>query len=65
MNVHKNARKTVHGRVLLCQRICREGVSERTAYRWLARWRAALEDRPSAPHRSPRHPAPSVVREIL
>ena len=25
MNVHKNARMTVHGRVLLCQRVCREG----------------------------------------
>ena len=79
MNVHKNARMTVHGRALLCQRVCREGwrvrdaaraggVSERTAYKWLARWRvggrAALEDRPSAPHRSPRRLAPSVVREI-
>ena len=48
MNTHKNARMTVHGRALLVKRIEDEdwpvaeaaraaGVSERTAYKWLAR----------------------------
>jgi len=69
MNVHKNARMTVHGRLLLVQRVraggwrvvaaaAAAGVSERTAYTWLARYRAggepALHDRSSAPARSPR-----------
>ncbi|MBE1207697.1 leucine zipper domain-containing protein, partial [Aminobacter carboxidus] len=50
MNVHKNARLTPSGRVLLVQRIeqgwsvrCAAGsagVSERTAHRWLGRYRA-------------------------
>jgi transposase InsO family protein len=68
MNVHQNARMTVHGRLLLVQRVraagwcvvdaaAAAGVSERTAYTWLARWRdggaAAMRDRPSAPARSP------------
>ena len=59
---------TVHGRLLLVQRVrevgwcvvdaaAAAGVSERTAYTWLARWReggaAALRDRTSAPARSP------------
>ena len=67
MNVHKHARMTVHGRLLLVQRV-REagwrvleaamaaGISERTAYTWLARYRAggerALHDRSSAAGRS-------------
>src|SRR5688500_15720253 len=48
MNVHKNARMTVHGRLLLVQRVrdagwrvieaaTAAGVSERTAHTWLAR----------------------------
>ena len=60
MNIHKNARMTVHGRALLVSRICDErwrvadaagaaGVSKRVAYKWLARYRtggaAALNDR--------------------
>lgn len=64
MNVHKNARLTARGRYLMVQRVLDEGwtaaaaaeaggVSERTAYRWLKRYRiggkAALEDRSSAP----------------
>ncbi len=47
MNVHQNARMTVHGRLLLVQRVrevgwcvvdaaAAAGVSERTAYTWLA-----------------------------
>jgi leucine-zipper of insertion element IS481 len=69
MNVHENARMTVHGRVLLVVRVrdggwrvadaaAAAGVSVRSAYKWLARWRAggegALRDRSSAPARSPR-----------
>jgi transposase InsO family protein len=77
MNVHQHARMTVHGRALLVSRIRREGwrvrdaaeaagVSERSAYKWLARHRAGgermLHDRSSAPARC-RHrlPVGSVV----
>jgi transposase InsO family protein len=77
MNIHKNARMTVHGRALLVSRVCEAGwqvadaaeaagVSERTAYIWLARFRAggtaALEDRKSTPGHSPhRTPAEQVA----
>ena len=77
MNVHKNARMTVHGRLLLIERVrvagwrvvdaaAAAGVSERTAYTWLARYRAggerALRDRSSAPARSPRRlPAEAIA----
>ena len=76
MNIHKNARMTVHGRALLVSRIREEGwrvadaaaaagVSERTAYTWLARLsggrRAALQDRSSAPARCP-HRLPAEQR---
>lgn len=67
MNVHSNARLTPSGRVLMIARIERgwsvrraaaaSGVSERTAHRWLSRWRSGdrqLHDRSSAPHRFPR-----------
>src|SRR6266446_1078233 len=64
MNVHKNARLTPQGRLLLVRRVTEEGwriadaahaagISERRSYRWLARFRsggaAALADRSSAP----------------
>ena len=73
MNTHKNARMTVHGRALLVSRVESErwrvcdaasaaGVSERTACKWLARYRAggepALHERTSAPGRCP-HRLPS------
>jgi transposase InsO family protein len=66
MRLHRNARLTPAGRLLLCQRVREEawtvaeaaeaaGCSERTAYKWLARFRdegsAGLEDRSSRPHR--------------
>lgn len=75
MNVHKNARMTVHGRVLLVKRIVADGwrvalaaeaagVSVRTAYKWLARYRAGgeatLTDRSSAPARTP-HATPAAT----
>ena len=64
MNVYKNAGMTVPGRALLVNRVTMEGwrvadaaaaagISLRTAYNWLARFRAGgermLEDRSSAP----------------
>jgi transposase InsO family protein len=79
MNVHKNARMTVHGRLLLIRRVrdrgwrvetaaLAAGVSVRTAYKWLARHRAggerALHDRSSAPARSPRRLPAEVTAEI-
>ena len=75
MNVHENARMTVRGRVLLVKRIVESGwrvalaadaagVSVRTAYKWLARYRtggeAMLTDRSSAPARRP-HAKPAAT----
>jgi transposase InsO family protein len=65
-------------RLLLVQRVLEEhwkvsdvavalGVSERTAYRWLARWRAGdreLLDRSSAPKRVPRR-TPRAVEQVI
>ena len=80
MNIHKNARTTPQSRALLVHRVLREhwpvsavaiafGVSERTAYKWLARYRAggeaALHDRPSTPHRSPRRTAEATTGAVL
>ncbi|HVX71713.1 MAG TPA: leucine zipper domain-containing protein, partial [Devosia sp.] len=66
MNVHKNARLTPAGRVLLVERIesgwpvgeaaAASGLSVRRAYEWLRRYRAGdrqLNDRSSAPHNCP------------
>ncbi len=68
MNLHKNARLTPQGRALLVQRVRTDGwrvgdaaaaagLSQRQAFRWLARHRAggelALQDRSSAPARCP------------
>jgi len=64
MNIHKNARLTPQGRLLLVKRIEEAGwsvvpaaqaagISVRQSYRWLARYRvegaAGLGDRSSAP----------------
>ena len=68
MNVHKNAKLTPAGRAVLVRRIeagervevvaAEMGVSRRTAFKWLKRFReegeAGLEDRSSRPHRHPR-----------
>ena len=79
MNTHKNARMTVHGRALLVKRIIEEGwpvaeaakaagVSIRTAYKWLARYRAGgermLHDRSSAPARCPHRLPAETLAEI-
>lgn len=68
MNSHKHARLTRAGRALLIERVLQEnwtmsqacgaaGVSPRTGYKWLARFRAegpdGLLERSSRPHRSP------------
>ena len=67
MKLHGNAKLTPVQRRLLVTRVLEErwtyadaadavGVSERTAYRWVARWRNGdreLADRSSAPHRVP------------
>jgi transposase InsO family protein len=67
MDVHKNARLTVHCRVLLVDRVmkgrgqeqvARElGISLRTVRKWVGRYRAegmpGLQDRSSRPHRQP------------
>jgi transposase InsO family protein len=68
MNLHRNARLTLHGRRLLVERVCRRqvalaeaaaaaGISKRTACKWVGRYRregeAGLADRSSAPHHVP------------
>lgn len=79
MKLHGNARTCPNSRRLLVERIESgtwsltaaaeaAGVSERTAYRWLARWRAegeaGLLDRSSAPRRIPNRTAPDRERVI-
>ena len=79
MNVHENARMTVRGRVLLVKRIIEgrwrvalaaeaAGISVRTAYKWLARYRAGgeamLTDRSSAPSRRP-HSTPAATMSTI
>ena len=79
MNIHKNARMTVHGRALLVSRVLdarwrvtdaakAAGISERVAYKWLARYRAggatALYDRKPTPARCPHRTATETVERI-
>ena len=68
MRIHANAKLVPSMRLLLVRRVLEErwtisevaaafGISERTAYRWLARWKGGdrqLHDRSSAPRRVPR-----------
>ena len=79
MRVHGNAKLTPSGRLLLVQRIetgwkvaeaaASAGVSERTAYRWLRRYReesgAVLADRSSRPHHCPSATDRKRVRRIV
>lgn len=68
-NYYENARTTVYSREQMVKRVLNEGVSvslvagqfgvsRRTVYKWLTRYRqggsAALQNRTSRPHRSPR-----------
>ena len=79
MKLHGNVRTCPRSRLLLCGRVLVEGwslaraaeaagVSERTAAKWLARYRsegdAGLLDRSSAPRRVPARTAPERVRTI-
>lgn len=80
MNHHENARLTVHGRVLLVRRILEQGlrpeeaaqaagVSVRTAYKWLKRYReegvAGLQNRSSRPHRCPHALPPERIEQVV
>jgi len=77
---HANARLTVHGRLLLVQRVVADqrpvahvakelGVSRQCAYRWVARFRAegvaGLVDRSSRPSRSPRRTSVEAEERVL
>jgi transposase InsO family protein len=79
MKLHGNARTCPHSRLLIVERVLRDGwtlaaagaaagVSERTAAKWLARYRGggveALADRSSAPLRVPRRTPAERVRMI-
>lgn len=79
MECHANARLSPIGRQLLVDRVEREGwtvreaaqsagISERTACKWLARWRAegaaGLRDRSSAPKRVANKTRPEAVQLI-
>lgn len=79
MKLHANAKLTPVARLLLCRRVEREarslaeaaeaaGVSERTARKWLARYRAegraGLADRSSRPRHMPRRTAPERERAV-
>ena len=80
MKLHRNAKTTPHMRALLVDRIrvqrwrpaeaaAAAGVSVRTVYKWVGRYRvggrAGLDDRASVPHRQPRRTAPATVARIL
>ena len=77
---HRNARLTVHGRLLLVDRVCRQGwpvahaakamgISRQCAHRWVARYRAlggsGLVDRSSRPHHSPTRTPALVEQQVL
>lgn len=79
MNMHKNARTTPRSRALMVHRVLEEhwpvsavaiafGVSQRTVYKWLSRYRAhgiaGLQDRSSAARRHPHALAPAWVALI-
>ncbi|MFY1020703.1 IS481 family transposase [Ectopseudomonas khazarica] len=79
MNLHKHARLTPRGRALLVQRMLNglrvedaaqaAGVSVRTAYKWLKRFREegeiGLMDRSSRPHSCPHATAIALVEQLI
>lgn len=77
MKLHGNARLTPRGRLLMCRRVRHEGwtvaeaamaagCSERTTYRWLARFDVddSMQDRSSAPHNVPNRTPADVEAAI-
>ena len=79
MDVHQNARSLPSGRELMVRRVLEggwavsdtaqaAGVSRRTVYRWIDRWRCegaeGLRDRSSRPQRSPKRTRDQVVDQI-
>jgi transposase InsO family protein len=77
---HRNARLTLHGRLLLVDRVCHQrwpvahaakamGISRQCAHRWVARYRsfgeAGLTDRSSRPRRSPTRTPAEVEQQVL
>lgn len=77
---HRNARLTVHGRLLLVDRVCRQGwavahaakamgISRQCAHRWVNRYRslgeAGLVDRSSRPRCSPSRTPAEVEQQVL
>lgn len=80
MNNHKNARLTVHGRLLLVRRIIEDGlrpaeaaqamgVTPRTAYKWLHRFKTegelGLQNRSSRPHQCPHATSETTVNRVI
>ncbi len=80
MDIHENARSCPRSRALLVRRVLEEGwtvreaaeaqgLSERSAYRWLARFRAegtpGLKDRSSRPHRIPTRTPEAIVHKLI
>src|SRR6516165_870819 len=78
MDIHKNARLTVHGRERIVRQVMSgqtpqavalaAGVCPRTIRKWLSRYRAeglaGLQDRSSRPHRLRRPTSQQVVQKI-
>src|SRR5262245_14170473 len=78
MNIHKNARLTVHGRDRVVRQVMSgqtpktvaiaAGVCPRTIRKWVSRYRAegfaGLQDRSSRPHRLRRPTSQQVVEKI-
>src|SRR3954468_14607417 len=77
---HRNARLTVHGRLLLVDRVCHQrwpvahaakamGISRQCAHRWVNRYRvggeAGLADRSSRPRRIPTRTPAAVEQQVL
>lgn len=80
MNLHKHARLSPRGRALLVQRVTEHGlrveeaaqaagVSVRTAYKWMKRFReegpAGLQDRSSRPHRCPHATPATTIAQLV
>jgi transposase InsO family protein len=80
MNLHKHARLSPRGRVLLVQRVVDHGlrveeaaqaagVSVRTAYKWLKRFREegleGMQDRSSRPHRCPHATPADAIAQVV